>query len=239
MSFFSLSYSFYPLHIKSLITTSEANSQLLLNCDISRRNEEKANTIQPPPPPLCFSHLQPRPDVMNVKSRRQQVGIKLYFNNFKIKLESHSISPKLEGGNGKSSGMWWNGCHVRFHHHFETLSYCILFYLVLSVSIDSKWISPYHATPSKLIKLLMSGLWNFDGLHLNCTIQTHFLCELVSYSPSFNYSKLMLNKAFPRYYGLHTPRKNCITLDPTFKASLNCPSHPTIYDFYNKGEIRL
>ena len=39
---------FYPLHIKSLITTSEADSQLLLNCDISRRNKEKENTIQPP-----------------------------------------------------------------------------------------------------------------------------------------------------------------------------------------------
>ena len=52
----SLLLCFYPLHIKYLITNSEANSLLLLNCDISRRNEEKVNTIQPPF--LCFSHIQ-------------------------------------------------------------------------------------------------------------------------------------------------------------------------------------
>ena len=56
LSSLSLLLCFYPLHIKSLLTTSEAHSQLLLNCDISRRNEEKANTSQPPF--LCFSHLQ-------------------------------------------------------------------------------------------------------------------------------------------------------------------------------------
>jgi len=48
LSSLSLSLCFYPLHIKSLITTSEADCHLLLNCDISRSNKEKANTIQPP-----------------------------------------------------------------------------------------------------------------------------------------------------------------------------------------------
>jgi len=48
LSSLSLLLCFYPLHIKSLITNSEATSKLLLNYDISMRNEEKTNTIQPP-----------------------------------------------------------------------------------------------------------------------------------------------------------------------------------------------